>query len=72
MQFFDRIFEFTPQIINKKKSRPGRRVREHWYYVNVACKMHFSVYQAYIQDVARKTSQPLKILDHQISHFESI
>ena len=63
IQFFDRNFEFSSQTINKKESR---------YYVNVAYKMHISVYQAYIQDRARETSQPLKILDHQISHFESI
>ena len=72
MHFLDRIFEFSSPKINKKKSRSGRRLRELWYYVNVAYKMHISVYQTYIQDVARKTSQPLKIFDHQISHFESI
>ena len=72
IQFLDRIFEFSSQTINKTKSRSGSRLREHWYYVNVAYKMHISVYQTYIQDVAGETSQRLKILDHQIIHFESI
>ena len=71
IQFLNRILEFSSQTINKKKSRSGRRLREHWYYVNVAYKMHISVYQAYIQDVARETIQPLKILDHQISYSGS-
>ena len=56
----------------KKISRSKRRLREHWYYVNVAYKVHISVYEAYIQDVTRRTSHPLKVLDHQISHFENI
>ena len=74
IQLLDRIFECSSQTINKKKkkSRSGRRLRQYWYYVNVAYKMHISLYQAYIQDVARETSQPFKILDHQINHFESI
>ena len=75
-QFLDSIFEFNSQTKNTKKMKTKitvwKRTQEHWYFVNVADKLHISVYQAYIQDETRGTSHPLKIIDHQINHFESI
>ena len=62
------------QFIDRKQNKIslfGRMLRAH-YYVNVAYRVFISAYQAYIQDVTRGTSRPLKILDHQIGHFESI
>ena len=73
VQFLGIIFKFSSQKRKRKKtSLSGRRLQEHWYYVNVAYKEHISLCQAYIQDMTRETSHPVKILDHQISHFESI
>ena len=74
MSFLDWIFEISSQTVNKIKFHglDADYGSTATMYANVACKMHISAYQAYIQDVTKGTSHPLKILDHQISHFHQI